>query len=338
MPSSTSERIHPIHKKTERRARAAMLLVISLSLLFSAGYVGWQKALSAWISPGEYVGGIVTVPHGSSFESIVGQLIREGVIESSALFRLGVMFLGIQRNLQAGEFHIPANASLSQIAETLAYGRSISYRVTIPEGTTSWEVVQLLRSDPDLVGEITSIPEEGSLLPETYYFERGTKRTDVLNRMEQASIDVLDRLWQQRNLSVPLRTPYEAVILASIVEKETALPEERPLVAAVFLNRLERGMRLQADPTVIYGLTLGKETLGRPLRRSELDKETPYNSYRRGGLPPTPICNPGVASLEAVLNPEESDLLYFVANGEGGHRFAATLEEHRRNVAAWRNQ
>ena len=315
-----------------------MLLLLFLSLLFSAGYTGWRKISHAWMSPGDYAGGVVTIPSGSSLGAIVEQLHREDVIESPVLFRLGVMFLGTQRNLQAGEFQIPARASLSQIAGILSRGRSVAYKVTVPEGTTSWEVVQILRSNPDLTGEIISVPEEGSLLPETYHFERGDKRTDVLERMMKASGDKLDSLWRQRNLNVPLDTPYEALILASIVEKETALEHERPVVAAVFLNRLEKGMRLQADPTVIYGLTLGKEPLGRPLRRSELKQDTPYNSYRRSGLPPTPICNPGAASLEAVLNPIESNFLYFVADGKGGHRFAATLAEHRRNVKAWRNK
>ena len=315
-----------------------MLLLLFLSLLFSAGYTGWRKISHAWMSPGDYAGGVITIPSGSSLGSIVEQLHREDVIESPVLFRLGVMFLGTQRNLQAGEFQIPARASLSQIAGILSRGRSVAYKVTVPEGTTSWEVVQILRSNPDLTGEIISVPEEGSLLPETYHFERGDKRTDVLERMMKASGDKLDSLWRQRNLNVPLDTPYEALILASIVEKETALEHERPVVAAVFLNRLEKGMRLQADPTVIYGLTLGKEPLGRPLRRSELKQDTPYNSYRRSGLPPTPICNPGAASLEAVLNPIESNFLYFVADGKGGHRFAATLAEHQRNVKAWRNK
>ena len=290
------------------------------------------------MSPGGYVGGVVAIPSGSSLESIVEQLHREDVIESPMLFRLGVIFLGTQRNLQAGEFRIPARASLSRVAEILSRGRSVAYKVTIPEGTTSWEVVQILRSNPDLTGEIASIPEEGSLLPETYHFERGNERISILERMMKASGDKLNSLWRRRDLNVPLNTPYEALILASIVEKETALEHERPMVAAVFLNRLEKGMRLQADPTVIYGLTLGKEPLGRPLRRSELKQDTPYNSYRRKGLPPTPICNPGAASLEAVLSPIESDFLYFVADGKGGHRFASTLAEHQRNVRAWRNQ
>lgn len=338
MPSSTSKRIRPVHRKTEQHARAAVLLLLFLSLLFSAAYVGWQKVSRTWISPGGYAGGVVAIPSGSSLESIVKQLHREDVIESPLLFRLGVMFLGTQRNLQAGEFRIPAHASLSQIAGILSRGRGIVYKVTIPEGTTSWEVVHVLRSNPDLAGEIASVPEEGTLLPETYHFERGSKRIDMLNRMTKALKDKLDSLWQQRNLNIPLHTPYEALILASIVEKETALEHERHLVARVFLNRLERGMRLQADPTVIYGLTLGKGSLGRPLRRSELKQDTPYNSYRRSGLPPTPICNPGAASLEAVLNPIESDFLYFVADGKGGHRFASTLAEHQRNVKAWRNR
>ena len=338
MPSSISNRIHPAHKKTEQRARAVVLLLLFLSLLFSAGYIGWQKVSRAWVSPGSYAGGVVTIPSGSGLESIVEQLHREDVIESPLLFRLGVMFLGAQRNLQAGEFQIPVHASLSQVAEIVSRGRSVAYKVTIPEGTTSWETVEILRSNPDLIGEILSVPEEGSLLPETYHFERGDRRKDILERMMKASDDKLDSLWLRRDLNVPLDTPYEALILASIVEKETALEHERPVVAAVFLNRLEKGMRLQADPTVIYGLTMGKEPLGRPLRRSELKQDTPYNSYRRSGLPPTPICNPGAASLEAVLNPIESDFLYFVADGKGGHRFATTLAEHQRNVKAWRNQ
>lgn len=339
MPSNTSNPIridgYPVAKGSTR-ARHAVFLAVVLSLLVSAGVIAWQMGTRAFFAPGSYSGGTVIIPSGSSVETITRKLHQSGIIGTPELFRAGILVRGIQHRLQAGEFQIPAKASMAEVAEILYLGRSIQHRVTFPEGVTSWEAVRLLRKTPYLVGEIEVIPAEGSLLPETYFFERGTHRRALLKRIMREASETLASLWSERTADLPLQTPEEAVILASIVEKETALEQERPLIAAVFLNRLRKDMMLQADPTVIYGLTFGQAPLGRRLLRSELEMDTPYNTYRRKGLPPTPICNPGVASLQSVLNPPKNNLLYFVADGNGGHRFAATFLQHQRNVAAWR--
>jgi UPF0755 protein len=214
-------------------------------------------------------------------------------------------------------------------------GKSIQHKITIAEGLTSDMAYKLVVANPVLVGDAGPEPLEGLLMPETYLFTRGTTRRELIARMEKAETRFLAPQWAARKDRLPFASPEQAVVLASIVEKETALPEERRHVAAVFLNRLKAGMRLQSDPTIIYGISKGYP-LGRPILESEIEGTTPYNTYVIPGLPPTPICNPGKDSLAAVLNPEESDDLYFVANGKGGHVFAATEAEHQRNVAAWR--
>jgi UPF0755 protein len=217
----------------------------------------------------------------------------------------------------------------------LVDGKSIVYKLTLAEGLTSAMIVDLVRQHPTLMGDVTDVPPEGSLLPETYIFNRGESRATLIKRMQDDHNRVLDELWAQRASNLPIATKEEAVILASIVEKETGVAEERPRVAAVFVNRLRKGIKLQSDPTIIYGLTKGVP-LGRGIRQSELDKATPYNTYVIVGLPPTPIANPGKASLAAVMNPAQTEDLFFVADGTGGHIFAATLAEHEKNVKNWR--
>jgi UPF0755 protein len=219
--------------------------------------------------------------------------------------------------------------------QILIDGKSIVYKLTLAEGLTSATIIELVRGHPVLVGDVADIPAEGSLLPETYVFDRGTTRKDLVGRMQDDHTRVLDELWVGRAKDLPFSTKDEAVILASIVEKETGVASERPRVAAVFVNRLRKGMKLQSDPTIIYGLTKGVP-LGRGIRQSELEKPTPYNTYVILGLPPTPIANPGKASLAAVMNPAQTEDLYFVADGTGGHAFAATLDEHEANVRKWR--
>ncbi len=226
----------------------------------------------------------------------------------------------------------PAPAQYSDIAAL----PDLRYRVVLAEGVTSWQVVEELKQADFLSGDIADIPAEGSLAPDSYEVTRGMDRTALLTRMQERQQKILNELWPDRAEGLPLDTPQEALILASIVEKETAVPQERPKVASVFINRLEQGIRLQTDPTVIYGITDGRETLGRGLRQSELRRETPYNTYVIDGLPPTPIANPGRASIAAVLNPADTDYLYFVADGTGGHAFSETLAEHNENVARWR--
>ena len=215
-------------------------------------------------------------------------------------------------------------------------GRSVSYRVAVPEGLTSWQIVQSLNTASFLSGETGAVPPEGSLAPDTYSIQSGMDRNALVARMQKAQNDILADEWRHRAEDIPVDSPEEALILASIIEKETALTEERGLVAAVFANRLRLGMPLQTDPSVVYGVTGGGAPLGRGLRRSELKRDTPYNTYVHKGLPPTPIANPGRQSIRAALNPDDSDYLFFVADGSGGHAFSVTYSEHRKNVRRWR--
>ncbi len=278
----------------------------------------------------------VIIPRGAGLDSIATVLAEAGVIEDRLLFKLGVRVLGAARQMKAGEYAFPAAISMRDIVDMLTSGRVVLHRLTVPEGHTSSEIVALLTSTEALAGAIETVPPEGSLLPETYHFVRDDTRAAVLQRMSQQMSDLLAELWKERAEDLPLKTPREAVILASIVEKETGVGSERPLVAGVFINRLRKGMQLQSDPTVVYGITKGKAPLGRRLLRRDLEKPSAYNTYTIYGLPPGPIANPGRASLEAVLQPAETDYLYFVADGSGGHAFAKTLRGHNRNVANWR--
>lgn len=278
----------------------------------------------------------IIIPRGTSLEEVARLLHREGAIGSAALFRLGARYSGDAGRIRYGEYRIPPKASMAEILAMLVEGRTIQHRITVAEGLTSWQVVQLLAENEILAGEVKEIPPEGSLAPDTYFFERGETREALLRRMKEAQRRILAEAWEKRVPDLPFASPEEVLILASIVEKETGVPAERRLVASVFINRLRRGMRLQSDPTVEYGLTMGRGPLGRGLRRSELDKPTPYNTYLVDGLPPTPICNPGREAIMAVVDPGETDYLYFVADGTGGHVFAASLAEHNRNVARWR--
>jgi UPF0755 protein len=225
---------------------------------------------------------------------------------------------------------------MASVLKTMVEGRSIQYSVTVPEGLTSQQILQRLKDSVVLTGDLPSVPPEGSLLPETYKVTRGTTRAQVIQRMSSAHKRLLDEIWAKRSPDLPLKTPEELVTLASIVEKETGKTDERARVAGVFVNRLKKHMRLQSDPTIIYGLTGGKGPLGRPILKSELDAPNPYSTYQIDGLPPGPIANPGRASLEATAHPMKSNELYFVADGTGGHVFSETLDEHSRNVAHWR--
>lgn len=279
---------------------------------------------------------IVVVPRGAGLAAIAEQLERDGVIADSLLFRLGVRYEGRQRALKAGEYSFAAGISMRGAMDLMESGDTVVRRVTFPEGMTSTELIALLNAAEGLNGEIVEVPPEGALLPETYHFSLDDSREDLLQRMIEARTEVLTELWNTRAEGLPLATPEEALILASIVEEETGLPEERPLVAGVFVNRLRKGMPLQSDPTVAYGITNGKTELGRALTRKDLKTPSAYNTYTIRGLPPGPIANPGRASIEAVLQPVATEYLYFVADGTGGHAFAKTLAEHNRNVAKWR--
>ena len=316
------------------------LIIAFLSIVLIAGVAGgagyfWLKSSYQAASPVP-VDTVVMIERGSGISAISQQLFNDGLISDANVFKFGLKIFGDTRPLRAGEYKVPAGASPAEIARVLKESEQVTYRITVAEGLSSAEVVEQLRGDPVLVGEIDRIPPEGALLPETYHFHRGETRAGIIARMQAYMQRALSEAWAVRQADLPIDSPEEAVILASIVEKETGLDNERGKVAGVFINRLHKGMRLQSDPTVVYGITLGAGPLGRGLRRSELDAKTPYNTYQINRLPPTPIANPGVAAIQAVLNPEETEALYFVADGTGGHAFSKTLSEHNRNVRAWR--
>lgn len=314
-----------------------LLIVIGVIVVAGAAWFSWQWLQDevADVGPTE-TDTVLTLPRGAGLIAIANQLEREGVIEDARIFRVWVTIDGGDRDLQAGEYAIPARSSILDIYEQLREGETLSYPVTVPEGRTSAMIVRILNDSEVLTGEITNMPEEGTLLPETYFVQRGTPRQAVLDRMRADQQALIDQLWPGRAADLPFDTPEEAIILASVVEKETGVASERPLVASVFVNRLRRGMRLESDPTIIYGIT-GGEPLGRGIRRSELDNaDNPYNTYFVNGLPPTPIANPGRDAIAAVLNPPDTDYLFFVADGTGGHAFAETYRQHQRNVANWR--
>jgi UPF0755 protein len=260
-------------------------------------------------------------------------LEQEGAIKSAELFLSRAKVLGGSEPIKAGEFLIPAGASNARIYELLQSGKTIQRLITVPEGTPSILVYETLMAEKLLTGDIP-VPEEGSILPDSYSFERGETRAAVVERMQKAMKDVLAELWPKKTSESVVKTPEEAITLAAIVEKETAIEAERRTVAAVYSNRIRKGMMLQADPTIIYPITKGKP-LGRRIRRSEITDVNDYNTYAMTGLPKGPIANPGRSSIEAVLNPAITDYLYFVADGKGGHIFAKTLDEHNANVAKW---
>lgn len=279
------------------------------------------------------------VEQGDGLNSVANKLERDGLITNSWIFRIGTRALDVDTAIPQGEFAISAHASMADILRQITQGKPIEYTVTIPEGFTSWQVVQRLKGVDELVGDIAEVPAEGSLMPDTYHFERGDDRNDIIARMQEAQSKALAEIWENRDPELPLETPEQLVTLASIVEKETGVAGERPQVAAVFVNRLRKNMRLQSDPTIIYGITHGEGSLGRGLRKSEIEEKTPYNTYQIDGLPPGPIANPGRDALEATANPADSKALYFVAAGpvpSDGHLFADTYAEHRKNVAKYR--
>ncbi len=270
---------------------------------------------------------------------IAATLQDQGIIADARVFSAAAAVNAFRGGrLKPGEYEFPANASMDDVLGMITAGRFLTYKVTIPEGWTSQMVVARLTEQKELDGEISAVPAEGSILPDTYVFRRGLTREKLLEDMQAAQTKLLDTLWKARPPTTKVASPEELVTLASIVEKETGLAEERPKVASVFLNRLNEKMRLQSDPTTIYGIVGGKGKLDRPLSKADLEASTPYNTYTIAGLPPGPIANPGKAALEAVLNPDNTKYLYFVANGTGGHAFATTLDEHNANVKKWRAQ
>ncbi len=310
----------------------------TLAIVLGIGaIVAIQSVKAAFTGPGPAAADAeVDVPVGASLTQIARDLEDDGVITSAWLFTAAGSYLGVAGSLKAGSYAVPAGASMQEVLNLITEGRAIQSRVTIVEGWSSHQVVEYLRSLDFLDGEIVDVPAEGSVAPNTYFVQKGADRSEILQTMIDAQSALLAELWRTRAPDLPIKTPEEALILASIVEKETGVAGERALVASVFVNRLRRPMRLQSDPTIIYGITKGERVLGRGLRRSEIDQKTPYNTYQIDGLPPTPIANPGRDAIAAVLNPAKTDYLYFVAQGGGSHAFAKTLREHNANVANWR--
>jgi UPF0755 protein len=317
-----------------RRWIGAVLLITAL-LAFAAIWI-WRD----YTEPGPLTASkIVVIPHGAGLRDIASTLAEAGVLRRAPSFVLGVLAERKTAALKAGEYEFAAAMSARAAADLLASGRVVQHRLTVPEGLTSAEIAALVKEQPPLEGVVEQVPPEGSLLPDTYFYVRGDRRAELVARMQHAMVRALAALWSERDPDVPLATAQEALTLASIVEKETAREDERPRIAGVFLNRLKQGMKLQADPTVVYALTSGgTKPLAHALGHDDLAIESPYNSYLYKGLPPTPIGNPGLGSLRAVLHPAASGDLYFVADGAGGHAFARTLAEHNRNVAQLRRQ
>ncbi len=317
-----------------RRLFLFLLTLFLIGGIAGGGILAWGYA--QFVKPGPTIAETtVFVPPGSGVESIANTLFEAGIIEDALIFRLGVRLGRIDKGLKAGEFAFPHGVSAKGAAEVLIKGKTVVRRLTIAEGLTSVQVFDQLVATNGLE-ETFDVPIEGSILPETYHFSYGDTRAEIVRRMVRAMDEALDSLWAERAEGLPFSDPAEALILASIVEKETGQKAERARVAGVFINRLNKGMRLQSDPTVVYGLSEGEGPLGRPLTRADLKVDNPYNTYTNHGLPPGPICNPGLAAIRAVLHPADTDELYFVADGNGGHVFARTLKEHNKNAAKWR--
>lgn len=309
------------------------LLLLLLSVAGAAGIYGWQR----YTSPGPLVADkALVIPRGSGVAAISRQLAEAGITRHPLELAIAMRVRQDGAGLRAGEYAFPAGISLKAAIELMLSGKTVVRRFTVPEGLTSWQIVELLKADPALSGDVASVPAEGALLPETYHYSYGDARADLLARMQTDMAKTLEKLWAERAPGLPITSKEQAVILASVVEKETGVAAERPRVAGVFINRLRIGMKLQSDPTIIYALSQGKGSIDRALTRADWKLDSPYNTYMVDGLPAGPIANPGLLSLQAVLKPETNRYLYFVADGTGGHAFAETLDQHNRNVAQWR--
>jgi UPF0755 protein len=337
------EQVPPPPKRSDRArnpfvvvGNAIITLLIILMIGAGTAYYYGRQILE---SPGPLQEDkVVNIPARAGKRDIAEVLQREGVINVNPWYFIGgVLALKASQDLKPGEYQFQKNASLRDVIGTIVEGKVVQHAVTIPEGLTSEQIVARLSDNDIFTGSVREIPREGTLLPETYKFPRGTPREQVVQRMQQAQKRVLAEIWERRNPDVPLRSPDQLITLASIVEKETGKADERSRVAAVYVNRLRQKMKLQSDPTIIYGLVGGKGTLGRPIKRSEITQPSPYNTYVIEGLPPGPIANPGRASLEAAANPARTRDLFFVADGSGGHAFTETYDQHQKNVAKLRS-
>src|ERR1700683_4213136 len=336
------EQVPPPPKRSERArnpfvvaGNAIITIVLVLMIGVGGGYIYGRQKIEA---PGPLQEDkIVNIPARAGMTDIADILQREGVIDNNRWAFIGsVCALKARSELKPGEYSFQKNASLRDVIGTIVEGKVVQHAVTIPEGLTSEQIVSRLSDNDLFAGTVREMPREGTLLPETYKFPRGTTRDQVIARMQQAQKRVLAEIWERRNPDIPIKTPEQLVTLASIVEKETGKADERSRVAAVFVNRLRQKIKLQSDPTIIYGLVGGKGTLGRPIKRSEIQQPSPYNTYVVDGLPPGQIRNPGPASLEAAANPARTRDLFFVADGSGGHAFTETYDQHQKNVAKLR--
>jgi UPF0755 protein len=329
--------------RRSRRARHPIVIIgnaiftlILLLAIVLGGTVWWGKQRFEAEGPLQQ-DKIVNIPRGLGVKDIADLLMREGVIDQPFVFIAGAMVMKTRgEDLKFGEYEFSKQASLRDVASTIVEGKVVQHQLTVAEGLTSEQIVARLLENDVLSGNVREIPREGSLLPETYKFTRGMTREQLIQRMQQAQRRAVQEIWDRRMPDLPIKTPEQLVTLASIIEKETGKPEERTRVSSVFHNRLKTNMRLQSDPTIIYGLVGGKGSLGRPIMRSEIEQPTPYNTYVINGLPPGPIANPGRASLEAAASPARTKELYFAADGTGGHAFADNYEQHQRNVARLR--
>jgi UPF0755 protein len=330
-PSRRSRRVrHPL--VIVGNAIFTVLVVISVAV--GAGlYLGKERFNEAGPLSEEKV---VNIPRGFGVRDIAILLQREGVIDQPYIFMGGAIVMRSRGGLKSGEYKFASRASLADVVETVIEGKVVQHVLTLPEGLTTEQIVGRLLENDALTGQIRDIPREGTLLPETYKFTRGMTRAQLIERMQHDEKALLKEVWEHRSPDLPIKTPEELVTLASIVEKETGRAEERSRVAAVFINRLKNKMRLQSDPTIIYGLSGGKGSLGRPILKSEIEQATPYNTYVINGLPPGPIANPGRASLEAAANPARTKDLYFVADGTGHHVFSENYDQHQKNVTRLR--
>ncbi len=338
MPPSTQT---PSPRRRSKRVRnpiviAGNALLTLVFLVTVVGGVSFVIGKQRFDMPGPLAQEkVVNIPRGG-IRDTADLLMREGVIDQPALFIAGALLLKAQNDLKYGEYRFTKSASLRDVVDTIIDGKVVQHAFTIAEGLTSDQIVQRLLENETLTGNIRDVPREGTLLPETYRFAHGTTREQMIQRMRQSHQRAVQEIWDRRSADLPVKTPEQLVTLASIIEKETGKPEERTRVAAVFVNRLRQKMKLQSDPTIIYGLVGGKGSLGRPIQRNEIEQPTPYNTYVIDGLPPGPIANPGRASLEAAANPARTKELFFVADGTGGHAFADNYEQHQRNVARLR--
>src|SRR3981081_2070488 len=336
------EQVPPPPKRSDRAANPLVVfgnavITIVLVLMIGAGavYVYGRQKLEA---PGPLQEDkVVNIPARAGMTDIADILQREGVIDNNRWAFIGSVFaLKARSELKPGEYSFQKSASLRDVIGTIVEGKVVQHAVTIPEGLTSEQIVARLSENDIFAGTVREMPREGTLLPETYKFPRGTTREQVIQRMQQSQKRVLGEIWERRSTDIPVKTPEQLVTLASIVEKETGKADERSRVAAVFVNRLRQRIKLQSDPTIIYGLVGGRGTLGRPIKRSEIQQPSPYNTYVVEGLPPGPIANPGRASLEAAAHPARTRDLFFVADGTGGHAFTETYDQHQKNVAKLR--